>query len=119
MSPGRTAVLTIIAAAISVLWSPPAHADPDPHIPDPVHGHCVDTATPPEIYWTNSWFLVGVCDGQPYADGSYWHVQGFVAAVLSVYCAVGVPGSVGPPPAPPGGCEGRPAPVITLRRPGT
>ena len=44
-----------------------AHADPpwlDPHYPDPMHGNCAGG---------KGGFIVGFCDGEHYADGTYWH----------------------------------------------
>jgi hypothetical protein len=86
-----------------------AHADIDPHIPDPIHEFCWGSGF-------SAWSWLGVCDGQRYADGTYWHVQGVGHTILNVMCAAGTPGDMSPPPAPPGGCDGKPPPVISMQR---
>ena len=86
-----------------------AHADPDPHIPDPPHDFCPGSGVATKM-------MLGVCDGDRYPDGTYWHLQGFVNMLVNVYCAAGTPGDVAPPPAPPGGCDGLPVPEINTHR---
>jgi hypothetical protein len=99
------AVTAAIAACLAL--AAPAHADPDPHMPDPSNNYCPGGGAGSMIY-------MGYCDGVPYPDGSYWHhiqygipMVGHPAGLLSpgMQCVVNN-GSPIPPPAPPGGCGG-------------
>ncbi|OBG06620.1 hypothetical protein A5772_21530 [Mycolicibacter sinensis] len=85
-------------------FAPTAHADPapspfDPHVPNVNVQNCPGG---------NGGFVFGYCDGERYPDGSYWH-QVFTAgnfAPISYTCVID-DGSPTPPPAPPGGCDGK------------
>jgi hypothetical protein len=99
----------VVGAVIFAANPGMAHADPDPHIPDPIHDYSPGSGISSKLAW-------GVCDGARYPDGTYWHVQGFINTLVNVMCAAGTPGDVGPPPAPPGGCEGKPPPDIPTHR---
>jgi hypothetical protein len=97
----------IAAVAVCLAFAGLAHADPDPHIPDPQNNYCPGGGAGSMIY-------VGYCDGVPYPDGSYWHyiqygipLVNHPAGLLSpgMQCVVNN-GSPFPAPAPPGGCGG-------------
>lgn len=103
------AVLAAAWAIDAVVSAPSAHAEQDSHIPDPPHDFCPGSGIATKLAW-------GVCDGARYPDGTYWHVQGFMYTLVNVYCAAGTPGDVAPPPAPAGGCNGLPVPVINTSR---
>jgi len=97
MSIRVVAAASTAIALVLALGGGTAHADPDPHIPDPGHDYCPGGGI-------GAKFFSGYCDGAPYPDGSYWHVVGLGPWDLSTTCVV-VNGQV-PQPAPPGGCGG-------------
>lgn len=87
------AALFTTAAAILATASP-ALADPpwsDPHYPDPMHQSCAGGM---------GGFIVGFCDGEHYADGSYWHMLSGSGWGSKPECMLD--GA----PAPVGGCDG-------------
>ena len=92
------------AALMTTMFvGPTARADTfDPHMPNSVQGYC------PGGGW-GGFSGDGYCDGVHYPDGSYWHqlrwVVPFVGSTLNLQCVVD-DGSLIPPPAPPGGCNG-------------
>ena len=101
------ATLVAVTAATCLAFAAQAHADPDPHMPDPRNDYCPGGGAGSMIY-------AGWCDGVPYPDGTYWHyiqygipMIGHPAGLLSpgMQCVVGN-GSPVPAPAPPGGCGG-------------
>ncbi|MDZ7883595.1 MAG: hypothetical protein U5N53_12070 [Mycobacterium sp.] len=94
-------------AAVALALSPPAGAEPDPHVPDPQSNYCPGGGMGSMIY-------MGYCDGVPYPDGTFWHyiqyglpMVGHPAGLLSpgMQCVINNGGPV-PAPAPPGGCGG-------------
>jgi hypothetical protein len=105
----REAAGSIVAVSTALFGAAVANADPDPHIPDPIHDYCPGGGFA-------GWMYIGVCDGPRYPDGTYWHVQGVGYTILNVMRAAGTPGDINPPPAPPGGCGGQPVPDIPTHR---
>jgi hypothetical protein len=127
MKPGLTAavVTVVFFAATPLFGAAVAGADPDPHcsggvmtyyqaaycdphIPDPLHDHCLGGRV-------GSLMQDGYCDGEPYPDGSYWHITQYGDATVdhpSGWMALAkecvVPDGAGTQPAPPGGCGGAP-----------
>jgi hypothetical protein len=120
-----TAIVTVVfPAAIALFGTAGAGADPDyhcagfimtyyqaaycdPHIPDPLHDHCLGGRM-------GSLTQDGYCDGEPYPDGSYWHLTQYGSPTvdspngwmsLAKECVVH-DGGAGTQPAPPGGCGG-------------
>lgn len=90
-------------AAAILAWAPIAAADPpDPHQPEMTRNYC------PGGQW--GFGRIRVCDGEKYADGSYWHQwmsEGGWGGPNFHYDCVGDSGNnVMPAPPPPGGCEG-------------
>ncbi|HET9874490.1 MAG TPA: hypothetical protein VFQ37_01835 [Mycobacterium sp.] len=78
----------------------------DPHMPDPLHDHCAGGRM-------GSMMSDGYCDGEPYPDGSYWHVTQPGAPTvdnpsgwMSLTKACVVHDGPGTQSAPPGGCGG-------------
>jgi hypothetical protein len=102
----RSAAIAVLSAAVAVGVAAPAQADPpppwaDPHYPDKQHGNCVGGS--------GGAFGMGWCDGEHYADGSYWHqiVWGnqYGSGGQKPQCVIDN-GTPQPPAAPPGGCGG-------------
>ena len=99
-------------AASTLVFATPAHAGPDPHMPDPFTGNC------PGGGGGNAW--EGYCDGLHYPDGSYSHKINYGAATafpffvpgqtkptqVGLSCVIDPDGGPIPQPAPPGGCGG-------------
>jgi hypothetical protein len=102
---GIIAALGLSLAA--AMFAAPAHAGPDPHMPDPFNGNC------PGGGGGNA--FEGYCDGLHYPDGSYWHKINYVAATafpwfmpgqkqpmqLGLSCVVDPDNGPIPQPAPP------------------
>lgn len=99
-----------VLAAVAVLGAPLAHAD-DPHMPNPLNGYCPGGGV--------GNVFEGYCDGEHYADGSYWHKINYGAMTfpwmmpgstqptqIGLSCVVDPDGAPVPQPAPPGGCGG-------------
>src|SRR5215475_7909184 len=89
---GATAAIVCSAAV--------ANADPpDPHKPDITKSFC------PGGQW--GWGSLGVCDGDKYPDGSYWHqwMRTYIGGPHWYYDCVGGDEPL-PGPPPPGGCDG-------------
>jgi hypothetical protein len=91
------------AAAALVLSAAVASADPpDPHKPDITKSYC------PGGQW--GFGSLGVCDGEKYPDGSYWHQwmkTNNIGGPKWYYDCVGDSGNnTFPAPPPPGGCDG-------------
>ncbi|MBS9534606.1 hypothetical protein KIH27_13515 [Mycobacterium sp. M1] len=89
--------------AATVVPSAPAFADPpDPHQPEMTRNFC------PGGQW--GFGRLRICDGEKYADGSYWHQwmsDGGWGGPTFHYDCVGDSGNnVMPAPPPPGGCDG-------------
>ena len=100
----RVGVAVMACAAALVLFSPVASADaPDPHQPDMTKGYC------PGGRW--GWGRLGVCDGEKYPDGSFWHqwMKTWIVGPQFYYDCVGGDEPL-PGPPPPGGCAGAIAP---------
>lgn len=85
-----------------------AHAEPapDPHIPNMAAGYCPGGGMGSPIY-------LGYCDGEPYPDGSRWHIIQYGVPMIGHPNGLLSPGSqcvIGdgpvPEPAPPGACGG-------------
>lgn len=100
------AVVAVAAAATSIAFAAPVHAEPDPHIPDMSKGYCPGDGQGIPIW-------LGYCDGVPYPDGSYWHIIqygvpmiGHPNGLLSPGMQCVVHDGMGTAPAPPGGCNG-------------
>lgn len=102
------------AAAVMVSSAAVATADPpDPHKPDMTKSYC------PGGQW--GFGHLGVCDGEKYPDGSYWHqwMKTYIGGPKWYYDCVGDSGNnTFPAPPPPGGCDGAippapPAPPAT------
>lgn len=88
--------VTAALAALALLVAPPSHAEPaapwsDPHFPDPMHHSCAGGM---------GGFIVGFCDGEHYADGTYWHQLSGSGWGSTPECLLN--GA----PAPVGGCDG-------------
>jgi hypothetical protein len=102
----RYACLRVVGAACAALAivNPGAvSADPpgslDPHQPDMTRGYCPGGRF--------GFGRLGVCDGDKYPDGSYWHqwLTRYVVGPQFYYdCVSGDEPLPGPPP--PGGCGG-------------
>ena len=98
----RVAVCASSLAATAAILSSAgvAGADPDdPHKPDITHSFC------PGGQW--GYGRLGVCDGDKYPDGSYWHqwMQTNIGGPRFHYdCVAGDEPLPAPPP--PGGCQG-------------
>jgi hypothetical protein len=98
-------LLATLAAVAAVGVAPLASADPpgqNPHMPNVTIGYCPGGQGG---FLATKW-----CDGQPYADGSYWHQlimtgSSITGPVFQLNCVVN-DGSPIPPAAPPGGCGG-------------
>lgn len=99
------AVGALVIAGSALFGAPTAHADPDPHIPDPQTSYCPGGGMGSMIWY-------GYCDGEHYPDGTYWHwfqqgipTIGHPAGLLGqpMECVVDN-GTPMPPPAPPDGC---------------
>jgi hypothetical protein len=99
-------VFAAMTAITAMMFAAPAHADPDPHIPNMGAGYCPGGGMGTQIY-------LAYCDGIPYPDGSYWHAIQYGVPVIGhpygivspgLQCVVG--GGAVPAPAPPGGCGG-------------
>ena len=93
-----------IASAAAIVFSPAvASADPpgtqDPHQPDMTKGFCPGGRF--------GFGKLGVCDGEKYSDGSYWHqwMTRYIAGPQFYYDCVGGDEPL-PGPPPPGGCAG-------------
>jgi hypothetical protein len=104
----KLAIIAAVIASTAVVCAAPAHADPDPHIPNMQAGYCPGGGIGSQVY-------LAYCDGVPYADGSYWHtiqygvpMIGHPNGLLSpgMQCVVNPGGGPTPQPAPPGGCGG-------------
>ena len=96
----RLCVALLGAAAASVSSAAVASADPpDPHMPDMTKSYCEGGQ------W--GWGSLGVCDGEKYPDGSYWHqwMKTYIAGPKWYYDCVGGDEPL-PGPPPPGGCDG-------------
>jgi hypothetical protein len=98
----RVAVCASSLAATATILSSTgvASADPqDPHKPDITHSFC------PGGQW--GYGSLGVCDGDKYPDGSYWHqwMKTYLGGPKFYYDCVGGDEPL-PGPPPPGGCEG-------------
>lgn len=76
VSPSRLASAAAAGAMIFAASPGMAHAGPDPHIPDPAHDYCPGSGIGAKLFW-------GYCDGEPYEDGSYWHVWGVTITHVS------------------------------------
>jgi hypothetical protein len=112
----KPAIQTFVFAAALAASAMPglgavAHADPDPHMPDPLNGYCPGGGA--------GNVFEGYCDGVKYPDGSYWHKLSYGATSfpwlmpgqtkptqLGLSCVVDPDGGPIPQPAPPGGCGG-------------
>jgi len=101
-----TTPFAALAAVTCIALAAPAHADPDPHMPNPQANYCPGGGIGSMIY-------LGYCDGTPYPDGSYWHYIQYglpmidhPAGLLSPGMQCVVPNGPIPAPAPPGGCGG-------------
>lgn len=102
-------LLAAAATAVMLLVAPAAHADPDPHIPNPQTGYCPGGG---------KGGYLGYCDGIKYPDGSYWHyIQHEVVGEPPSPFQIGEPEVIPTmrcvvkngavlAPAPPGGCGG-------------
>jgi hypothetical protein len=110
----RRCAATLGAAAAIVSSAAVASADPpDPHMPDITKSYC------PGGQW--GFGSLGVCDGEKYPDGSYWHqwMRTNIGGPKFYYDCVGDSGNnTFPAPPPPGGCDGAippapPAPPAT------
>jgi hypothetical protein len=102
----RPRVFAALAATVAAVGvAPLASADPPgqtPHMPNVTIGYCPGGQGG---FLATKW-----CDGQPYADGSYWHQlimtgSSLTGPVFQLNCVVN-DGSPIPPAAPPGGCGG-------------
>ncbi len=96
----RTPVAVAAFGVSIVLASPLAHADPDPHVPNPWIGWCPGSGQLNLV-------TIGYCDGVPYPDGTYWHHSPI--KVDPLVCAIG--GGAFPQLAP-DGCGGGPPPSM-------
>jgi hypothetical protein len=101
MAGGGVKWVAAAAVALGAALAAPAHADPppwsDPHYPDITHSSCAGGR--------GGAFGFGWCDGEHYADGTFWHqVFGAGADLAKPHC-VRDDGSAQPPAAP-GGCGG-------------
>lgn len=104
----KQALWLLVVLFLSVFHPAVAHADPDPHIPDPTFTYCPGGKSQP-------FFGNATCDGTPYPDGSYWRVTLLQIGDTPFYmpnnisisrqCVINN-GSPDPVPAPPGGCDG-------------
>ncbi|MFY2860195.1 hypothetical protein ACOJVU_10470 [Mycobacterium sp. THU-M104] len=102
-----------VAAGTASTFASPAHAAPDPHMPDPLRGYCPGGGV-------GNVLMGGYCDGEHYPDGSYWHklMAGGAYSLpimlpgqsepadLGMSCVVDPDNGPVPQPAPPGGCGG-------------
>ncbi|TVS85214.1 hypothetical protein [Mycobacterium helveticum] len=102
-----------VAAGAACITTWPAHAAPDPHMPDPLRDYCPGGGA-------GNVLMGGYCDGEHYPDGSYWHklmaggayslpimVPGqSEPADLGMSCVIDPDNGPVPQPAPPGGCGG-------------
>jgi hypothetical protein len=93
-----------IAAAAAIVFNPAvASADPpgpqDPHQPDMTKNYCPGGRF--------GFGKLGVCDGEKYSDGSYWHqwMTRYITGPQFYYDCVGGDEPL-PGPPPPGGCAG-------------
>ncbi|HEX7322183.1 MAG TPA: hypothetical protein VF299_04505 [Mycobacterium sp.] len=94
------AAIGVFIAASPVGVPAPAQAAPpgmdDPHMPNPEFNYRPGGGSGlPGSYW---------CDGEPYSDGSFWHVFK-QDHTWHAYCVIDKANPL-PPPAPPGGCDG-------------
>jgi hypothetical protein len=93
----------MLGAAAIVSSAAVASADPpDPHMPDMTKSYCEGGQ------W--GWGSLGVCDGEKYPDGSYWHQwmkTNNIGGPKWYYDCVGDSGNnTFPASPPPGGCDG-------------
>ena len=93
-----------IASAAAIVFNPAvASADPpgpqDPHQPDMTKNYCPGGRF--------GFGKLGVCDGDKYSDGSYWHqwMTRYLTGPQFYYDCVGGDEPL-PGPPPPGGCAG-------------
>lgn len=100
------AYAVVIAGAVAAVTVPAAQASPppgfdDPHIPNMMMGNCLGGK--------GGLGSISYCDGERYADGSYWHqllmMQGWLGPTVTMNCVVDN-GSPIPPAAPAGACGG-------------
>ena len=111
-------IVGAVAVAANMALAPAAHAAPDPHIPNPSTGQCAGGDMGSPIY-------LGFCDGEPYPDGTQWHIFTYGLPVYGhpngafgsggfqdanpgpngAQCVMSNSGPI-PAPAPPGGCGG-------------
>ena len=106
-------VIAAMVASTAIVLAAPAHADTDPHLPNPFNGSCAGGGA------GNAW--EGYCDGLHYPDGSYWHKINYGAYTafpwfglggqtaptqLGLSCVIDPDNGPMPQPAPPGGCGG-------------
>jgi len=105
----RTIRFTLASLAAGAAWlstNAPAGADydfskvADPRIPNPVMSWCQGGGAGNLVLGQP-----GYCDGEHYADGTYWHVVNAPIVRLRMDCVID-DGSPRPPLAPPGGCGG-------------
>lgn len=99
----RLGAAVLGCAAAIVTSAAVASADPpDPHQPDLPKNYC------PGGQW--GFGRLRVCDGEKYADGSYWHQwmggNGWVGPTWNYDCVGDSGNSTFPAPPPPGGCNG-------------
>jgi hypothetical protein len=102
-------VWALLLALLAVTpFAAPAHADPDPHMPDWPARYCPDGGL--GLEWQN---FGGSCNGAKYPDGSYWRIPLLAIGnaiweadlvATPMQCVVG--DGMFPAPAPPGGCDG-------------
>jgi len=90
-------VTVLILNPVVALADPPGEGDP--HQPDMTKGFC------PGGRW--GYHSLGVCDGEKYPDGSFWHqwMKRWVVGPQFYYDCVGGDEPL-PGPPPPGGCAG-------------
>nr|WP_075234978.1 hypothetical protein [Mycobacterium colombiense] len=86
---------TVLVSSVPVASADP----PDPHTPDITKSYC------PGGQW--GYGSLGVCDGEKYPDGSYWHqwLRTNIGGPRFHYDCVGGDEPL-PGPPPPGGCDG-------------
>ncbi|OBF18266.1 hypothetical protein GAN17_11190 [Mycobacterium kubicae] len=104
----RKASWLFVVLLFSALFPAMAHADSDPHVPDPSFAYCPGGKSQP-------FFGNATCDGTKYPDGSFWRATLLQIGDTPFYmpddlnigthCVIDN-GSPDPVPAPPGGCDG-------------
>lgn len=99
----RLGAAALGCAAAIVSFAAVASADPpDPHQPEVTKNYC------PGGRWGYGHLVV--CDGEKYADGSYWHQwmrgESWVGPEWHYDCVGDSGNNVFPAPPPPGGCSG-------------